>query len=128
MTFSEIPRYPSYKLSSRGFAVNTGAGDVLLAICSDAEELLVVEGMDVFATASGTGTEFFSIDMRNVSPNQFLGTVFSNQVSPSTGLNFPWRGSWPLHSNEQLVLHSVAGVWAASYFGFSTAADNVAHT
>lgn len=128
MSFSEIPRYPSYKISSRGFAVNTGSGDAVLAQVGDAEELLVIEGIDVYATESGVGSEQFTIDMRNVSPNLFIGTIFGNQVSPNTSLNFEWRGSWPLHSNEQLVLHSVAGVWAASYFGFSTAADNVVHT
>lgn len=128
MTFSEIPRYPSYKISSQGFAVNESGGSVLLAESTDAQAMVVVEGIDVYALGSGTTTEFFSIDLRTTTPSSFLGTIFSNQVSPPTGLNFTWRGTWHLYSNQRIVLTSIAGTWGASYFGFSTAADNVVHT
>lgn len=128
MSVLEVPRYPSYKIGSKGFAVNTGSGSVLLATSTDASAMVVIEGIDVSATGSGTSTEYFSIDERQNSPDAFLGTLFSNQVSPPTGLNFSWRGAWPLYSNTRIVLTSIAGTWTASYFGFSTAADNVVHT
>lgn len=128
MSALELPRYPSYKLSSHGFAVNAGSGSVLLAESTDASQMLIVEGIDVSATGSGSTTEYFSIDQRQNSPDAFEGTLFSNQVSPPTGLNFSWRGSWPLYVNSRLVLTSISGSWTASYFGFVTAADNVVHT
>lgn len=121
-----IPRFPGPKfgwffwLTTASVGLTPFGGSPLAQTPND----YWITDIDVYATTSGAQNEEFWIGIQpTIQPITVLQVFFGAQISPSTGLYFPWRGllNWP--ATTELGFNNRNGGWSAYARGFFTPSE-----
>lgn len=118
-----IPRFPGPKLEWHFWVQtsNLGITDIGGGPLETANFDYWITAIDVYAVVSGGQNEEFWIGFQpSIQPIGLLQVFFGAQISPNTGLYFPWRGLLQWHSSESLDLRNVNGGWSVYVSGFLT--------
>lgn len=122
----EIPRFPGPKFEWHQF-LNEGStgqtpigGGPLTTLLYD----YYIESIDVYAVVSGVSGEEFRIGfLPSTPPLGAIQVFFGGQISPNTGLYFPWRGLIQWHPSFNLMFDNIAGTWSCYTSGFATSSN-----
>lgn len=121
-----IPRFPGPKFywhfwaSIQSLGLNQIAPGPLATTPFD----YYVTEIDVYAQASSTQTESFQVGFQpTIQPITGLQTFFGGQISPNTGLYFPWRGLLQWLVSEDLDMLNANGEWTIYVSGFLTSSN-----
>lgn len=122
----EIPRFPGPKFEWHFWQETTSIGEtpigggVLTTMLYD----YWIESIDVYQFTPAVQNEEFQIGFVAATPPPAgLQVFFGGQVSPNTGLYFPWRGLIQWHANEALTINNLNGGWSVYVAGFFTSSE-----
>lgn len=123
-----IPRFPGPKLPWSAWATSTTLGPAVVfgLPTSSSPGDYWLERVDAIQLASGASGTTFSM-WTNVTqvggaPDKYF---FAGQVSPNTGIYFPWRGL--LRIDGDVYFNNAGGNWGLTMSGFLTTNVNAAN-
>lgn len=123
---SEVPRFPGPKLEWHQWEETALTGPVSIGGGPLTTTLFDywIESIDVYAVVSGLSNEEFQIGFTPTTPPGAPSQVFfGGQISPNTGLYFPWRGLIQWHASFSLTLNNLTGNWSVYAAGFFTSSE-----
>lgn len=122
----EVPRFPGPKFEWHQWFETALTGQFPIGGSALTTTLFDywIESIDVYAAVSGLSNEEFHIGFVPTSPpGAPIEVFFGGQISPNTGLYFPWRGLIQWHPNSSLTLENVNGNWSVYVSGFFTSSE-----
>jgi hypothetical protein len=118
-----VPRYPAPK---RGFvlgaALPPNLSPVQIAQIGLNTGTLVLEGIDANPASVGpqSPAPTFQLMVSFDATDNPLYIIFSGQVSPTTGLYFPWRGELEIGENSTIHFWAQEESWHVVLWGYQT--------